>query len=266
MEWYFHCSEFVEEGRAVCQRCGRDPKDLDSGAASELPDDPPIAVAMQVDPPSPRGAAARRAIVLSVAVLGIVGLAAGAGVVTLLQTSEAPEVVPVSIDAPLTLGALGAARGPLAPEADASPNPVWTRPSWADTMPRVVAFELEADNDVRVATRRVRPLLGISCASGVTGVYVMTGGAASIDSETPGHTVHITFDETGEFVQQWLDADDHQALFAPDPRALAGRLATVQRMRFGFTHYLSGAVVVDFDLRGADEWVRSVARPCGWAP
>ena len=266
MVWCFHCSEFVEEGQAVCQHCGRDPTDIEAATTSGPPDDKPTSSPTGLDPESPQRAAARPARVSPLAVLGVIGLTAGVGVVTLLQMSRAPEAALVSIDLPVSLGALGATPVPLTPEADVSLGPTWVRPVWADSMPGVAAFELEADNDVRVATQRFRPRLGISCAAGATSVYVMTGGAARIDSKGSGHTVHIAFHDTGRVVQQWLDADDHQALFAPEPRALASQLAAARLMRFGFTHYLSGPVVVEFDLRGADEWIRSVARPCGWVP
>ena len=87
---------------------------------------------------------------------------------------------------------------------------------------------------------------------------------AHINPETSGHVVNLTFDESGAQTQQWVAADDQRALFAQDGLAIAGQIATARQLRFGFTHYMSGPVVVDFDLRGTDDVIASMTEPCGW--
>ena len=92
-----------------------------------------------------------------------------------------------------------------------------------------------------------------------------TGGTAHINPETSGHVVNLTFDQTDPQPQQWIAANDQRALFAQDPLTVAGRIATARQLRFGFTHYMSGPVVVEFDLRAADEVIASIAESCGWS-
>lgn len=143
-------------------------------------------------------------------------------------------------------------------------GPRWVRPAWADAVSGLTAFELAAGNDVSFANGRLRPNLGISCDDGRTDVHVTTGGTAHINPETSGHVVNLTFDESGAQTQQWVAAADQRALFAQDGLAVAGRIATSRQLRFGFTHYMSGPVVLDFDLRGADDVIATMAEPCGW--
>ena len=96
-------------------------------------------------------------------------------------------------------------------------------------------------------------------------MHVLTGGTAHIDPETYGHVVNLTFDQTRPQAQQWVAAHDQRALFAQDAMTVAARIASARQLSFGFTHYMSGPVVVEFDLRGADHVIASMAEPCGWA-
>jgi hypothetical protein len=53
-------------------------------------------------------------------------------------------------------------------------------------------------------------------------------------------------------------------VFALDGLAVTNRIATARDLRFGFTYYMSGPVVVDFDLRAADAVMASMAEAGGW--
>ena len=143
-------------------------------------------------------------------------------------------------------------------------GPTWVRPSWADSVPGVTAFELSATTDVLFANGHHRPSLGVSCGDGQTDVHVTTGGTALIDPQTSGHVVNLTFDDREPRRFQWVVARDQRALFAGDGRAAALLIASARRLRFGFTHYMSGPTSVDFDLRGAGEVIASMAEACGW--
>ncbi len=187
----------------------------------------------------------------------VVGLPLGVGIVSFVQ--------------PVDIGASQAEAVPAtsAPdvEREAGENaadPTWTRPAWADGVAGAVAFELPAENDVRLANGRLRPTLGISCVSDRTDIHVMTGGSAPIDPVTSGHVVKLTFDGATMFEEQWLASNDQRSLLAPRPLELALRIASARTLDFGFTHYMTGSEVVEFDLRGADELVASMAKPCGW--
>lgn len=146
----------------------------------------------------------------------------------------------------------------------ASFSPTWSRPDWADTTPGMTAFELPAANDVPFANGRLRPSLGVSCDPEGTQLYVITGGTAIVDPELSGHVVHLEFDDSVDVSQHWTAAPDMRTLFAPDPVAMAEAVERADRLRFGFSHYMSGPTVVEFDLRGADEVLRSMVEPCGW--
>ena len=143
-------------------------------------------------------------------------------------------------------------------------SPTWVRPAWADNMPGVTAFQLSAGNDVLFANGRHRPNLGVSCSEGQTDVHVTTGGTALIDPQTSGHVVNLTFDDRNARRYQWVAAQDQRALFAADGHAIAQQIGSARRLRFGFTHYMSGPTSVDFDLRGAGEIIGSMAEQCDW--
>ena len=211
-------------------------------------------------PDEPRRARAPR-IIWVLAALIVIGLPTAVGVATFLS----PSVPAASSSDGAALGEMSSAEPSRSRGAEDVTGPRWVRPAWADTVSGLTAFELAAGSDVSFANGRLRPSLGISCAGGRTDVHVTTGGTAHINPETSGHVVALTFDQSGAQAQQWVAAADQRALFAQDGLAVAGRIATARRLRFGFTHYMSGPVVVDFDLRGADEVIASMAGPCGWS-
>ena len=99
-----------------------------------------------------------------------------------------------------------------------------------------------------------------------TDVHVATGGSAPIDPVTSGHVVELTFDGVSAqtIEQQWVASADQRNLLAPEPVELARRLASARSLSLTFTHYMTGSEVLDFDLRGADKVVASMAEPCGW--
>jgi hypothetical protein len=146
-------------------------------------------------------------------------------------------------------------------------SPKWVRarqPGWATDGSRIVSFELEAENDVRVWMKHVRPVLAVRCLGRQTQVFVITDSAMSIEPTPDQHTVHVSFDGGAEGEERWLDSDAKKELFAPDSVALAHQLASAHTMRFGFTPYSASPVVVDFDVRGFAELLEPVARTCGW--
>lgn len=198
---------------------------------------------------------------LATACLVVVGI-----VFTFLRSSETLDAVPMMLDDPsVTVGGLGAAPAPppAMDDADVSEE-TWTRPAWANYMVGVTAFELQADSAVQVLTQRFWPTIGVSCTAGTTEVYILTSGVARIEPETADHIVRITLDGKLEPEQRWLPAVDYQAMFAPDPIAVARQIVNASTLRLEFAHYLSGEVVLDFDVRGSEEYVASVAQRCKW--
>jgi hypothetical protein len=145
-------------------------------------------------------------------------------------------------------------------------SPKWVRarqPGWMTDGSRIVSFELEAENDVRVWMKHVRPVLAVRCLGRHTEVFVITDSAMSIEPTPDQHTVHVSFDGGAEAEERWLDSDAKRELFAPDGVALARQLASAHTMRFGFTPYNGSAAVVEFDVRGLAGLLEPVARTCG---
>jgi hypothetical protein len=141
----------------------------------------------------------------------------------------------------------------------------WTgskQPRWARDGSKTIAFELEAERDVAVWMKSVRPYLAVRCLYHNTEVMVLPDSAATIEPNDR-HTVRIGFD-AGEDVQQlWFGSDDHQALFAPDGAGLANQIASARTMRFSFTPYNAKPVVIEFDVRGFEDLIGLVSKTCG---
>ena len=206
-----------------------------------------------------RSAKAPRVIWLLAALI-VIGLPTAVGLAMLIR----PPSLVVSAGESASLGELSSSAPLRARGGEDVTRPGWVRSDWADAVPGMTAFELTSDSDVSLGNGRLRPSLGISCADGRTDVHMTTGGTAPIDPETAGHSVTLTFDQSRPQSQQWVAAHDQRALFAQDGLAVAGQISTARELRFGFTHYMSGPVVVDFDLRGADEVMVAMVEPCGW--
>ena len=133
---------------------------------------------------------------------------------------------------------------------------------WRIAIPRLLRSRTSRSS---ISNGRLRPTLGVTCSGDRTDVHIVTGGTALVDPQTSGHVVHLTFDDGSEQTQQWTAANDMQALFAPVPREIAYQIKQSTSLSFGFSHYMSGPIVVEFDLRGADVVIDSMAEPCGWA-
>ena len=267
-----HCGELVADSGKICSSCGRPADDAATDEAISAQSamsgsDTPASVLAREEPnvAPPPTASARRPDTLFLAIVAVAVLVVGVAMLALLPS---PEVTETPHDSPLILGGLGAATAPspAVSEVDTSAAPTWIRPSWADYVDGVTAFELRANSSVQVATRRLWPTLGISCASGTTGVYVVTGGAARIEPDTSDHLVRIVFDGKLEPEQRWLPAEDYQVMFAPDAIAVARQMVDADTLRVKFAHYQFGEAVVDFNVSGSEEYVSSVARRCRWQP
>ena len=143
----------------------------------------------------------------------------------------------------------------------------WSRANeyrWVSNHKKAVAYELEADQQVKVWTTAVRPLLVVRCLGRKTEVFVYTETPARLESADENHTVSLALDRSQESAERWPDSEEHDALFAPDGTSLARRLSTASHLRFGFTPHNAPPVAVDFDLTGADTVVSKVASTCGW--
>lgn len=147
-----------------------------------------------------------------------------------------------------------------------APPPTWLgsrKASWTRDGSKTIGFELQSSNEVPIWMTRTRPFLVVRCLSHTTEVFVVTG-AASIEPQSGVHTVRLQIDDEEAVLQQWVDSESRQELFAPNSIALTKRLAQAQRVRFGFTPYNATPVVADFVVEGFDKLAGLVADTCGW--
>ena len=167
--------------------------------------------------------------------------------------------------------------GAVTPNAPSAPTPAVQPPftsakhSWKATRPRqdvrygrdVIIFELAAEHDVPVWHKRVRPHLAIRCAEREMDLYVMTQTAASFESGTNQHTVHLAFDGGSAATEKWDHSVDHEALFAPDSDNLVSQIAAAKTMTFAFTPFNAAPVFAHFNVTGLETHLAKAARTCG---
>ena len=205
-----------------------------------------------------------------IAGLVIGALVTGAAALGLMAgQSASPETALARAQSPAPAGGQLAHAATAAAAAPAGPfRSKWTgskQARWARDGSKTIAFELEAEKDIAVWMKRVRPFLAIRCLYHNTEVMVLPDSAASIEPNDR-HTVRVGFDGGADAQQLWFGSDDHQALFAPDGAAFANQIATARTMRFGFTPYNAKPVVIEFDVRGFDDLIGLVAKTCAAKP
>jgi Type VI secretion system VasI, EvfG, VC_A0118 len=170
---------------------------------------------------------------------------------------------------PVQASAVPAAPAPPAPaparvQIDEAPG--WVVPrrvGYARDGSRMLTLQVAALREIQVSRQPVRPVLAVRCLSRMTEVFVSLGTSASIEA---GDTNRVTvqLDDQTPSVQQWVRTDTYQELFAPDGLMLARQLAGASLMRFTFTPFSSRPVVAEFNVKGFDQHVATVARTCGW--
>ena len=219
------------------------------------------------DVTSPAGQSPRQsASVINLVLVTVALLAGAAGTFVFLSAH------PVAREAVVASPA-GARTSSVPAEASASTSHVvpapthWSRDNehrWISNHKRSVAYELDANQQVRVWTTHVRPTLVVRCLNRKTEVFVFTETPAKLESADGTHTVKLTFDDAAGTDERWPDSEEHDALFSPDGTSLARRLASAHRLRFGFTPHNAAPVQVDFDLGDSAAVMSNVGRTCGW--
>jgi len=265
-----HCARPIEEWEAICHSCGGEVTEAATPGPTSMvgpEDDPSLGIAAASTQTAQSVASTARVNPWLVAVL-IASFFLGVTLMLMNRPSADLQGSPVTVDAIDPAGGVSASRRSSRPSPSSeSSTTKWIgsrQPSWASDGSRTVTFELAAENDVTVWMKRVRPVLVVRCLARNTDVYVVTKSAASIERNGDRHTVRVSFDESPEAAEQWFDSVDNQALFSPDGVALARQLARARVMHFGFTPYNASPVVAEFDVKGFDGLIRSVASVCGW--
>jgi hypothetical protein len=148
-------------------------------------------------------------------------------------------------------------------EPSPGPSPQWVTKGPSRRGFNGISFELAAVDDVDVWHKRVRPVLTVRCTPKETEVFVWTQSAASIEASGK-HTVQVTFDDARSAAEMWEHSVDHDALFAPDGKALMRQIADAGTMSFTFTPFNAPPALVRFSVDGFDEQMKSAGRACGW--
>lgn len=132
---------------------------------------------------------------------------------------------------------------------------------------KTVVLALLAENQIEGWLARERPTLIVRCRENETDAYISVGMPSSVEfGETSRHTVRVRLDDQDAVTEMWSQSTDTEALFSPRPVPLARQIAAAERLRFGFTPFNADPVVVEFDLRGFEEHVGTVAETCNWTP
>jgi hypothetical protein len=249
----------------------------DQEPASVNTDDTPASLPDEAAPasagapvPSPAVAAAKQPVgPRQMVMMGGALVAASALIFTILsmRSSASPETVAENAaPAPARKPANRAATA--APRTSPTPGtPKWSQVTagrWTGGDRKSVAFELQANNKIRIWTRDVIPVLVVRCQAGQVEPFVYTQSAARMEPQDGDHTVRVAFDDGPELTERWPDSDEHDALFARDSAAFTHQLATAQTLRFGFDPHNAGPAVARFDVSGLNELLAAAAKPCGW--
>jgi hypothetical protein len=135
--------------------------------------------------------------------------------------------------------------------------------TWLDNPRRGAAFDLRSENVVKTSFGPARPTLIIRCTAQRIEAFVITGSPMKIDPRVDGKTVTISMDGEPVRTEQWIDSDDHKAVFAPDAAAFTQRLRTARTLHFGYSPHNSSDVVAQFHVPGIDGLIAAAPRHCG---
>ena len=247
------CSAAIPESATVCDHCGQqvivDPIAVPPSVAAQAAAPPPS--------PAPRAGLGQRELLAGAAAAAMVGL-----VTLLFLTSKGTPEQVAAAPAPTPAAAAAAAVPP--PPIDGVKWSAANVAHWTGRARNSAAFELHAENTVAVWTRHVRPLLVVRCMAKTTEAFVITDSALKIEPETDDHTVSFSFDGEPETKERWLDAADHNAVFAPDGAGFTQRLARARTLHFGYHPHNAEPVIAVFHVNGLGSLIEPSAKHCGW--
>ena len=198
-------------------------------------------------------------------ILAIAAAVTGGGLLTLLVMTSRPAARGEARDPAHTAAALPASPTPTA-TATVKAGPSWSSKQqlrWISNRRKSAAFELDANQPVAVWLKQVRPTLVVRCIDNRTDVFVYTDSAARIEEQDENHTVRVAFDGDEGAHERWPDSVEHDALFAPDGKAMAQRILASRQMRFTFSPHNAAPVTATFEVSGLRELLAPVAKRCG---
>jgi hypothetical protein len=143
---------------------------------------------------------------------------------------------------------------------------------------RVITLSLPARNEIKVVIAEIamRPTLVIRCRGRRTEVYIHTTlpSRFELDDFRIVAPVRLRLDDARAHSATWTQSANLEALFAPNPIALAKQLLRANALHFEFSPFggtrtptqvdANGRVIAEFDLRGLADHVGKLASACGW--
>jgi hypothetical protein len=196
-------------------------------------------------------------------ILGAVGAAMGGHGVG----SQPPRGSTTKSTSPAETPATTTPSTPARPTVPPAPTGKWrsseSRSQMDDT--KTVVFSLEAENVIEGWLAKHRPSLIVRCQERSTNAYVVTNMAANPElGEHQRHTVQVRFDDEQPRSQMWNASTDDKALFAPSAVTFARSIAKAQRLRVRFTPFNASPQTIEFDVRGFNEHLPTLAKTCEW--
>ena len=207
-------------------------------------------------PPAPKGPGA-------IHILAIAAAVVGGGLLTLLVMTSRPAA---REEAPAIATVVAGTPAGAATPVTKAIGPTWSskrQSRWISNRRTSAAFDLEANQPVPVWMKQVRPTLVVRCMDNRTDVFVYTDSAARIEEQDENHTVRIAFDGDEGAHERWPDSVEHDALFAPDGKAMARRILASRQMRFTFSPHNAAPVTATFEVAGLSELLAPIAKRCG---
>lgn len=158
----------------------------------------------------------------------------------------------------------GLAPAPRVSTPESVPPGRWTSGSSARSLmddSSTVTLHLDADAPVKAWLKVVEPALVLRCKERVLDTYMVTNTAAAVEYGG-SHTVRLRFDSATPVSENWGEATDHAALFAPEPENFLDRLRTTDRLVLEFTPFNASPVILTFDTRGLQHHVNRLLDAC----
>lgn len=125
----------------------------------------------------------------------------------------------------------------------------------------IIALTLNSEAPINVWLKTVRPSLILRCKERVLDTYVTTDSPANVEYGG-GHTVRLRFDADSPKQENWPQATDHQALFAPEPEVFLSRLRSTDQLTFQFTPFNASPTIISFDTRGLRHHINRLIENC----
>ena len=264
------CGREIAESVSACDACDAwaaglsepRPDDTEPLKITDVPKgvEPAPVVAAKADPAG-RPAGSRRQLTYIAAGVGAIALTGFAISVSGGSPSDAPvAATPAAAPAATVRTAASAAPAPTA--AAATAVQAWSadnRATWLGPRVRGAAFELLSERAVKTWSGAARPSLVVRCTPQSLEAFVVTGSPLRIEPKIEGKRVTTSVDGEPLRTEQWVDADDRTAVFAPDPAAFVQRLRNARSLEVGYSPHNSTDVVAQFNVAGIDALMGAAA-------